>query len=280
MVYALGFILVLYLMAPWLAVVLKAVVYSQLVGLNYQDLPNWVAAWGRVSEGLAWVDDVNADSVVQFAEIGLSSDILVLISPEIAAIPFFLSGLIAVGGLAAALSTADGLLLAISNSVAHDFYYKTLEPGATAQKRVTMSKIVLLSVALLAAWVTSLKPGNIVYLVSAAFALAGSTLFVPLVAGVFWPRATRTGAVWAILVGFVSSASYLLATNPSVTHFFGLAPAQWLPVEAVGSGLFTIPLGALAMVVGSALSKPDPGTQAVVHVLQNPEKLQAGMAPP
>jgi len=214
-VFALGCILVIYLASPWLSVIAKVVVYENLVGLSYNEIPNWIAAWSRVTPGLATLQDVNQDGVVQFAEIGLSPDILVLITPEIAGMPFFLSGLIAAGGLAAALSTADGLLLAIAGSLSHDLYYRVLDPEATAQRRVTMSKIALLSAALMAAWITSLQPGNIVVLVGSAFALAASSLFVPLVAGIFWSGATRRGALWAMGTGFVSSSLCLALTNSS-----------------------------------------------------------------
>jgi cation/acetate symporter len=121
-VFALACILVIYLASPWLSVIAKVVVYENLVGLSYNEIPNWIAAWSRVTPGLATLQDVNQDGIVQFAEIGLSPDILVLITPEIAGMPFFLSGLIAAGGLAAALSTADGLLLAIAGSLSHDLH--------------------------------------------------------------------------------------------------------------------------------------------------------------
>lgn len=268
--YALGFILVLYLIAPWVATLMKVVVYEKLVGISFADLPNWVAAWAKVDTDLALLKDINQDGVIQYAEIGFSSDILVLITPEIAGLPFFLSGLIAVGGLAAALSTADGLLLTIANSFSHDVYYRMFAPNATAQKRVTMSKIALLTVALLAAWFTSLQPGNIVYLVGAAFALAGSALFVPLVAGVFWSGATRRGAVWSMAVGFGSSVLYLSASNNTVMGFFGLEAVEHLPVAAVGSGLLTIPLSALAMYFGS-LRTAEIEASEIVTQLRQPE---------
>jgi len=245
-VFALGCILVIYLASPWLSVIAKVVVYENLVGLSYNEIPNWIAAWSRVTPGLATLQDVNQDGVVQFAEIGLSPDILVLITPEIAGMPFFLSGLIAAGGLAAALSTADGLLLAIAGSLSHDLYYRVLDPEATAQRRVTMSKIALLSAALMAAWITSLQPGNIVVLVGSAFALAASSLFVPLVAGIFWSGATRRGALWAMGTGFVSSSLCLALTNSSFMALFNLDAVQIGGLSGVASGVFTIPLSALA----------------------------------
>lgn len=272
-VYALGFILVLYLLQPWVAAAIKAVVYERLVGVRFSELPNWVAAWQKVSNGLATLRDVNEDGVVQYAEIVLSTDILVLIAPDIAGLPFFLSGLIAVGGLAAALSTADGLLLSIANAFSHDLYFRMVEPQATAQKRVTISKIALMTVALVAAWVTSMRPGNIVYLVGAAFALAGSSFFVPLVAGVFWSKATRKGAMWAMAVGFGTSATYILLSNPGSYHALGFTGNPELPLSVVGSGVLTIPLAAIAMILASKWSKPQPVDYPVIVKIRKPENL-------
>lgn len=270
-VVALGCILVIYLASPWLSVIAKVVVYENLVGLSYNEIPNWIAAWSRVTPGLATLQDVNQDGVVQFAEIGLSPDILVLITPEIAGMPFFLSGLIAAGGLAAALSTADGLLLAIAGSLSHDLYYRVLDPEATAQRRVTMSKIALLSAALMAAWITSMQPGNIVVLVGSAFALAASSLFVPLVAGIFWSGATRRGALWAMGTGFISSSLCLALTNSSFMAMFNLDAVQIAGLSGVASGVFTIPLSALAMVVASLLGGRKEEAFAVMCVLRRPE---------
>lgn len=269
-VWALGFILLLYLAAPWVATLVKAVVYQQLVGLSFSELPNWIASWGKVSEGLAALQDVNEDGIIQYGEIVLDADVLLLIAPEMAGLPFFLSGLVAVGGLAAALSTADGLLLTIANTASHDVYFKLMDKTATAQKRVTMSKIALLTVALIAAWVTSLKPGNIVYLVGAAFTLAGSALFVPLVAGVFWSRATRRGATWAMAVGFFAAIWLLGVTNPRIAGFFSI-PVWELPFSSLGVGIITIPLSALAMVVVSLLGRPSYESVHVVATLRRPE---------
>ncbi|HEX4916452.1 MAG TPA: VC_2705 family sodium/solute symporter [Limnobacter sp.] len=270
-VVALGGILVIYLAAPWLSLVAKVVVYENLVGLSYDEIPNWIGAWSRVLPGLATLQDVNLDGVVQFAEIGLSPDILVLITPEIAGMPFFLSGLIAAGGLAAALSTADGLLLAIAGSLSHDLYYRVLDPEATSQRRVTMSKIALLSAALLAAWITSLQPGNIVMLVSSAFALAASSLFVPLVAGIFWAKATRRGALWAMITGFLCSSIYLAVSNSSFMAMFNLDAIMVFGIGGMASGVLTIPLAALGMWLGSNMGRGPIEAPAVMRVLRSPE---------
>jgi cation/acetate symporter len=190
---------------------------------------------------------------VQLGEISMDGDIIVLAMPEIAGLPYFVSGLVAAGGLAAALSTADGLLLTISNALSHDVYYKVVDPSASTQKRVTISKLLLLVVALLAAYAASLKPGDILSMVGAAFSLAASTLFPALVLGVFWKRANQPGAIAGIICGFLMCVYYMLHTNPS---FGGSAAGQWFHIAPISAGIFGVPVGMAAMVIVSLLTRP------------------------
>jgi cation/acetate symporter len=165
--WSLFFIFLLYFTAPALAVLVKLVIYSDVVGSSFANLPNWVQAWTRVDPSLLSVTDINRDGVVQLAEILIGQDIVVLATPEIAGLPFVVSGLVAAGGLAAALSTADGLLLTIANALSHDLYYKMIDPSAPTAKRVLISKVMLLVVAVAAALVAAQKPADILFLVSA-----------------------------------------------------------------------------------------------------------------
>ncbi|MGH6751382.1 MAG: sodium:solute symporter family protein, partial [Bradyrhizobium sp.] len=167
--WSLVFIFLLYFTAPALAVLVKYEVFFTVVGSSFSALPPWVAAWSKIDPALLSIVDINKDGIVQLAEIAIGGDIIVLATPEIAGLPYVISGLVAAGGLAAALSTADGLLLTIANALSHDLYYKMINPNAATQKRVMISKILLLVVAVFAAYVTSLKPGNILFLVGAAF---------------------------------------------------------------------------------------------------------------
>ena len=180
--WSLLFIFLLYFTAPALAVLVKFEIYNNVVGSSFSNLPAWVAAWSKIDPTLLSIVDINKDGIVQLSEISLGQDIIVLATPEIAGLPYVISGLVAAGGLAAALSTADGLLLTIANALSHDMYYKMINPNASTQKRVTISKILLLVVALVAAYVTSLKPGDILFLVGAAFSLAAAAFFPALVA--------------------------------------------------------------------------------------------------
>ena len=133
---------------------------TTLVGTPIADLPKWISAWGKL--GLVKVEDINLDGILQLAELSINPDVIVLATPEVAGLlPYFVSGLIAAGGLAAALSTADGLLLTMCSALSHDVYFHMINPAATTQRRLLVSKATLMVVAMLAAWVASLRPDSI-----------------------------------------------------------------------------------------------------------------------
>jgi cation/acetate symporter len=180
-----------------------------------------------------------------------------------------ITGLVAAGGLAAALSTADGLLLAISNALSHDIYYKIVDPGASTQKRVTISKLLLLAVAFIAAYAASQKPADILSLVGAAFSLAASALFPPLVLGVFWKRANHVGAIAGMVAGFMVCLYYMIRVHPMLG---GRMDAAWFDIAPMSAGIFGVPAGLLAVVVGSLLTAPPArGSDALVDYIRAPE---------
>ena len=270
--WTLFFILLVYLTIPALAVLVKYDIYSSLVGSDFAHLPTWVSYWANVDKAnpLLSISDVNLDGIVQLAEIQIDSDVLVLATPEIAGLPYVVSGLVAAGGLAAALSTADGLLLAISNALSHDVYYKIVDPQASTQKRVTISKLLLLAVAFIAAYAASTKPGDILSLVGAAFSLAASTLFPALVAGVFWQRANHQGAMTAMVAGFFTCLYYMLHANPVLG---GSISGQWFGIAANSAGVFGVPVGIAALVAVSLLTPaPDARTLSLVRHIRTPEQ--------
>jgi cation/acetate symporter len=270
--WSLFFIFLLYFTAPALAVLAKYEVYHFLVGSSFASLPAWAANWAAVDATLLNITDINKDGIVQLAEIVIGGDIIVLATPEIAGLPYVVSGLVAAGGLAAALSTADGLLLTIANALSHDLYYKMLDPNATTARRVTVSKILLLVVALIAAYVTSLKPGNILFLVGAAFSLAASAFFPALVLGVFWKRANKWGAITGMAAGLGICMYYMVRTYP----FFGCLPAecvanQWFGLNAISAGMIGLPVGLITIIVVSLLTAPpDERTQQLVEHVRYP----------
>jgi len=198
----------------------------------------------------------------------------VLATPEIAGLPYVVTGLVAAGGLAAALSTADGLLLTISNALSHDLYYRMINNSASAQRRVTISKFLLLVVALVAAYVTSLRPGGILDLVAVAFSLAAAAFFPALVLGVFWARANRSGAIAGMLAGFATCAYYVATRFPFFQGVFGLNAADWplwFGIQPISSGLFGVGVGFVVLIaVSFATRPPDPETVRLVQFLRCP----------
>jgi len=254
--WSLFFIFLLYFTAPCLAVLAKFDVYTLLVGSKFSELPSWVSAWATVDKTLMNITDINKDGIVQLAEITIGGDLIVLATPEIAGLPYVITGLVAAGGLAAALSTADGLLLTIANAMSHDLYYKMIDPNAPTTRRLAVSKGLLLVVALIAAYVTSLKPGDILFLVGAAFSLAASGFFPALVCGVFWRRANQLGAILGMVGGLGICMYYMYMTYP----FFGVNAPLWWDINPISAGLFGIPAGFIGVIVGSLIS-PEPSKE-------------------
>lgn len=265
--WSLFFIFLLYFTAPALAVLAKYEVYYSLVGSSFADLPAWVQNWQSVDATLMKIVDMNKDGLIQLAEITIGGDLIVLATPEIAGLPYVVSGLVAAGGLAAALSTADGLLLTIANALSHDVYYKMIDPNASTVRRLTVSKMLLLVVAVLAAYVTSMKPGDILFLVGAAFSLAASAFFPALVLGVFWKRANYLGAVIGMLAGLLVCMYYMYNTY----EFFGVMAPLWFDIKPISAGVFGMAAGFVGMIVGSLISPaPSKEIQELVDHVRYP----------
>ena len=177
--------------------------------------------------------------------------------------------------LAAALSTADGLLLTIANALSHDLYYKMIQPQASTQKRVTISKILVLVVALAAATVASQKPAEILFLVGAAFSLAAAAFFPALVLGIFWRRANKWGATLGMVSGLGITFYYMAMTQPWLRKVFNvttpIADNLWFEIQPISAGIWGIPLGFVVIVVVSLLTPPpDEGMQALVDNVRYP----------
>ncbi|MNX59491.1 Cation/acetate symporter ActP [compost metagenome] len=274
--WSLLFILLLYFMAPALALLVKYEVYTQVVGSNFLSLPNWVHAWSAVDSNLLDVTDINRDGVVQLSEISMGADVVVLAMPEIGGLPYVISGLVAAGGLAAALSTADGLLLTLSNSLSHDMWYRMVSPRMSAARRVMVSKILLLVVAFGAAWVAARKPADILFMVSAAFSFAASSFFPALVMGVFWRRANKWGATLGMAAGLLVTFAYMTYTHPwlreSVLGISRIQPVDlWWGIQPIAAGVFGAPVAFLTIIVVSLLTPPpDSATVALVDYLRRP----------
>lgn len=267
--WSLLFILLLYITAPAYAVFAKYEVLSHLAEIPIAKLPGWVAAWAKI--GLVSIEDINADGILQLAELSLNPDVIVLATPEIAGMPYVVSGLVAAGGLAAALSTADGLLLTITSALSHDVYYRIIRPDASTQFRLVISKSMLLVVAVLAATVAAQKPGTILSMVAWAFSIAGSAFFPALVLGIFWERATRKGALAGMIVGVLISIYYIVRVEFDAIPWLGITGLHmepWFHIQATSSGFFGVIAGFATIIVVSLLTKPEPGSTSFLNAIR------------
>jgi cation/acetate symporter len=274
--WSLFFIFLLYFTAPALAVLVKFEVFNVLVGTPFDQLPAWIANWSRVDPGLLSVVDINKDGIFQLGEMKIGGDIIVLATPEIGGLPYVISGMVAAGGLAAALSTADGLLLTIANALSHDLYYKMIDPNASTGRRVAISKALLLVVALAAAAVAAQKPADILFLVSAAFSFAAAAFFPALVLGIFWKRANKWGASLGMITGLGTTFYYMVTTQPWMRGIFGvtspIADNIWWGIQPISAGLFGVPIGFAVIIIVSLLTPPPrKDTQELVEHVRYPD---------
>jgi len=272
--WSLFFVFLLYCTAPALAVLVKYEIFTVLVGTPFDQLPAWVHEWNKVDPALLSVVDVNRDNLLQLNEMTIGGDIVMLLTPELAGLPYVISALVAAGGLAAALSTADGLLLVIANALGHDLYYKMIDPNASTVSRVTLSKILLLVMALLAAYVAAQKPADILFLVSAAFSFAAASFFPALSIGIFWRRATGTAATMGMMAGLGVTTYYMVVNQPWLRATFGISsPVQlWWGIDPISAGLFGVPVGFAVIILVSLVTKPpNHDIQALVDYIRYPD---------
>ena len=254
--WSLFFIFLLYFTAPALATLTKLQILDPnlatgIIGDSIAEVQSlaWVQNWADV--GFLAVADGNGDGILQVNEFFMRPDIVVLATPEIAGLPYVISGLVAAGGMAAAMSTADGLLLAIANALSHDLYYKIIDPNADTRKRLIVARVLLIGIGILAALVASLRLTGILGAVAWAFDFAASGLFFPLVLGVWWKRANRAGAIAGMIFGFLAGSLYLY-----YIRFAG--GTEWLGIDHLRFAIIGMPVSLVAMVVVSLATEPPP----------------------
>jgi cation/acetate symporter len=275
--WSLLFILLLYMTAPALAILIKYEIYSDLVGVSFAELPSWVNAWSAVDRSLISIVDLNRDGIVQLAEVQLGADVIVLAAPEIGGLPYVISGLVAAGALAAALSTADGLLLTLSNALSHDTLFRVVSPRMGAGRQVILSKMLLLVVAFAAAWAATRTPADILFLVGAAFSFAAACFFPVLVMGVFWKRANKYGAAAGMLSGLGVTIYYMVQAQPWLRELvlgipIGVPVELWWHIQPIAAGVFGAPVAFVAIVMVSwATPAPLAVTQQMVDYLRQPD---------
>ena len=264
--WSLFFIVLLYVSVPALAVMVKYEVLNHLVGTPFASLPDWIRRWTKLDPGLISVLDINGDGILQLSELRLGGDMIVLAAPEMGGLPLVVTYLVAAGGLAAALSTADGLLLTMSNAVSHDFFFRYVDRRTSPIRRVMLSKLMVLVMAVLAAWAASLRLANILPFVTAAFSLAAAALFPALVMGIFWRRANGPGAVAGMLAGIGVCVWYMVNGLTGPREWLGiqgaLADSRWFDIDPMAAGVFGVPAGFAALVLVSLLTRPPRGAEA------------------
>ena len=285
--WSLFFIFLLYFTAPAYAAFAKFNVMDMFVQaggvLAYDQIPDWMYRWGNiggntlisicgapVTDQAAVMAACGAEKAAGFgfSDLMLGKDMIVLSTPEIAGMPWFVIGLVGAGGFAAALSTADGLLLAIANALSHDIYYKMIDPKADTRRRLLVAKVLLLAVAVGAALLAQTKPSDILSMVAWAFSLAAAGLFAPLVLGVWDARTTHQGAVAGITLGFGVTLFYLVGN----VYGFDLAKGtgdeiNWFDVKSISAGIFGIPTSFIVTYVVSRMT-PAPSREMQDFVLR------------
>ncbi|ADU50561.1 putative sodium symporter protein [Thermaerobacter marianensis DSM 12885] len=270
--WALLFIFLLYFTAPAYAAFVRWEILQNVAGRAIDQLPAWVQAWAKTGLINLAAADANANGILEAVELDrvMNTDIVVLAAPEIAGLPYVFAGLVAAGGLAAALSTADGLLIAVSAAISHDLYYKVLNPNASTAQRLMLSRIMVLIVAAVGAWIATYRLALIAQIVAWAFSLAAASLFPVLVLGIWWKRANAKGAMAGIISGLAVTLAYMVA-NYTTQGAFNI-----LGISHTAAGIFGMPVNFLvAYLVSRATEEPAPEIQEFVSSLRYPKQLVA-----
>ncbi len=266
--WALVFIGALYITAPAYAAFQKYVVLHEVVGKSITALPEWVAAWGKA--GLVKVTDTNGDGILQFAELNIHRDVVVLSMPEIAQLPYIVSAFVAAGGLAAAISTADGLLMVIASAISHDLYYRMINKNASEKTRVFLGKSLIGLFAVIAGLIASQNIGFIVQIVAWAFSLAAASFFPAIVMGVFYKRTNKHGAIIGMIGGLLITIIYILGVKFS----WPTKIEPFLGIKDQGAGLFGMIFNFLSCwIISSFTPPPSQKTMDLVDHLRYPVKL-------
>jgi len=233
--YALAFIAILYTTAPAVAAFARTNLINTVNNAEYSSMPEWFSKWETTN--LISFEDKNNDGRIQYVgdpdvnELQVNRDIMVLANPEIAGLPNWVVALVAAGGLAAALSTAAGLLLVISTAVSHDLLKRSLMPNISEKQELLYARIAIFVAVLVAGYYGINPPAYVAQVVAFAFGLAASSFFPAIVLGIFYKRMNKEGAIAGMLCGFLFTAGYIIYfkfIDPSADNasgwLFGISP--------------------------------------------------------
>lgn len=276
--WSLLFIVILFITAPAYAAFAKLEIYETVIGRAFVDLPDWIYAWGENSrvticgaaaislEAVTAACQAAGTDVVRLADFAIESDVVVIATPEIAGLPYVITGLVGAGALAAILSTADGLLLAMANALSHDLYYKMLDRNAPTGRRLLTSRILLLAIVGGGAYTATLMSPDIMKLIAWAFSIAAAGNFPVLVLGLWWSRCTNAGALAGMLAGFAVTLAYIIYSEPAP---FGFGHPLVFGIKNISAGIFGLPVGFAVMIGVSLLTRlPSEEMQKMVRFIR------------
>ena len=259
--WALLFIAILYTTAPAVAVFARTNLINTLSETPYKNAPSWFSNWEKT--GLLTFDDKNGDGKIQYVsdmtnnELKVDQDIIVLANPEIADLPSWVIGLVVAGGLAAALSTAAGLLLVISTSISHDLLKNYLRPNISEKGELFAARVAI-AVAVVAAGLAGLNPpGFVAQVVALAFGLAASSFFPAIILGIFDKRMNREGAISGMIIGILFTATYIIYFKPQLGGS-GLPEDYWFGISPEGIGTLGMLFNFIIAILVSRFTDPPP----------------------
>ncbi len=280
--WALLFIAILYTTAPAVAVFARTNLINTLSNSSYSEVPNWFSNWEKT--GLLTFDDKNGDGKIQYVsdvninELKVDQDIIVLANPEIANLPPWVIGLVVAGGLAAALSTAAGLLLVISTSISHDLLKNYLRPNISEKGELFAARVAI-AVAVVAAGLAGLNPpGFVAQVVALAFGLAASSFFPAIILGIFDKRMNREGAMSGMIVGILFTATYIIYFKPQLGGS-GLPEDYWFGISPEGIGTLGMFFNfIIAILVSRFTPPPSKEVQELTERIRTPRGSAASSA--
>ena len=277
--YALIFIVILYSTAPAVAAFVKTNMINDISNVEYTEAPDWFHNWEET--GLLQFEDSNGDGLIQYHadpninELTIDRDIMVLASPEIADLPNWVVGLVAAGGLAAALSTAAGLLLVLATSIAHDLFKRTIVPTMKEKTELIVARVTVFFTVLVAGYFGINPPGFVAQTVAFAFGLAAASFFPVILMGIFYKRMNKEGAIAGMAAGIMFTASYIIYftfINPEMNN----AGHWWFGISPEGIGTLGMILNFIvALTVMKFTKEPPQEIQDLVEDIRIPRKLQA-----
>ncbi|MEX0995602.1 MAG: sodium:solute symporter family protein [Flavobacteriaceae bacterium] len=277
---ALLFIAILYTTAPAVAVFARTNLIETVSNKEYADMPEWFSKWEET--GLLNFNDKNEDGVIQYVaevsanELTIDNDIMVLANPEIAKLPNWVVALLAAGGLAAALSTAAGLLLVISSSVSHDLIKKMIKPNISEKKELAIARISAIGAVCVAGYFGINPPGFVAAVVALAFGFAAASFFPAIILGIFYKKMNKEGAVGGMIVGMLLMLFYVMKFKFGVFDggkeaVAALKDSWWFGISPEGFGTVAMLVNfAFALIVNTFTKEPPKNVQRIVEKIRIP----------